>query len=1035
MNSVETALLENVDKQALFIFPTDVAASRWADHLLRMRCHNVNGSATVSSTVAMEKFIAWDTFKQNSIRSKVRDRKSVPAVLRKMFIAALIRENAGLCSRNKEPVFTSLIQPVWARQADSYAGWLAGILPQLGIWFRQAVGLPIARITEALKLMDNFSGDDRDLFNLALRYTQFLDKYGLFEPAWETPPFEDMGMECFIFFPESLTDFGEYRELLAASPHVKTIQADSVSFAADSEAKEGSPSEEGAPSREGSPSREGDVFFYTNARSEITEAALYIIALHENQNVPWDAISVSIPDSGNYGPYVFREFDNRNIPYIRQSGKPLASYPGGQFFAAVAGCSSENCSFASITALLLNRHLPWKDEVKIQALIQFGIDNNCLCSWTEEEAPSKEGDVSSDEGGKKINVWEDAFENHINDSAWLYTFFKKLTLMINAMRYADSFSAIRKHYFAFRGSFFDMEKCLDETDLVLSRCIAELGYLVEIENSYPDMRVPDPYTFFTEYLEETSYLAQQSSSGVAILPYRTAAPAPFDCHIVLGANQDSLSAVFSSLSFLPGNKREKLGISDNDASQAFITLHRFNSRLPAAFFCSEQTFSNYAVPHSALKAELKPRQRYRDDPVLGVKFAPDLYDNESSLYTSLYFSDRGKTEPGQAELGQPELPAKIHLNQKQGFSEWLTRRKSADTDGDSKTSRPFVEHIRNRFLYKGEDKKLEDKYGVSSSSLELYFKCPLQFIFSRVLKLKNVEIETSLMANETAGIVYHKIINLFLRELKKKGETIIPPCLKNASSSQYILPKSYREILTEKTDIVFNFFPYLSGEEDDKPAMSMLTARLLRAEKELFFVRLENFLAKFISFFAGFSVVASEGGYTLNRESYYLNGYIDCILEKGSEDQGSLVIVDFKTKYMPDLSDCIGLEGLADFQLPMYIRLAENEFGKKVVTALFFSIVDAVPRVLFGVIHDVIHGKIIPGKEQDRIMHGSSEYERIMSEFDRKAEQFAVEIINGTFAFSPSHWELCHECGYNKVCRTLYKIFQGEKQWNQTKKR
>jgi ATP-dependent helicase/DNAse subunit B len=186
----------------------------------------------------------------------------------------------------------------------------------------------------------------------------------------------------FYFFPESLSDFSEYRELLAASKHVKTIQAD-INEAKDS-----------------------DVFFYTNARSEIAEAALYIIALHENQNVPWDAVSVSIPDTGNYGPYVFREFDNRNIPYVRQSGKPLASYPAGQFFAAIAGCSSENFSFASLTALVLNQHLPWKENERIQALIKFGIDNNCICSWTEKEE-------------EKINVWEDAFENHANEFAWL----------------------------------------------------------------------------------------------------------------------------------------------------------------------------------------------------------------------------------------------------------------------------------------------------------------------------------------------------------------------------------------------------------------------------------------------------------------------------------------------------------------------------------------------------------------------------------------------------------------------------------------
>jgi hypothetical protein len=270
------------------------------------------------------------------------------------------------------------------------------------------------------------------------------------------------------------------------------------------------------------------------------------------------------------------------------------------------------------------------------------------------------------------------------------------------------------------------------------------------------------------------------------------------------------------------------------------------------------------------------------------------------------------------------------------------------------------------------------------------------------------------MANETSGLVYHRIISLFLRELKKKGEAIIPPLQEN------MLPKSYRDTLTEKTDIVFNSFPSLSDEED-KPAMSMLTARLLRAEKELFFSQLENFLIKFISFFEGYSVAASEGKYTLDKGFYYLNGYIDCVLEKkGSGNQGSLVIVDFKTKYMPDLSDCIGEEGLADFQLPMYIRLAENEFGKPAEAALFFSILDAEPRVLFG---------------EDRITRGSGEYERIMDEFDKKAAKFAVEISTANFDFSPSRWELCRQCGYNRVCRALYKVFQGKKQWNQIKKK
>ena len=89
MHPVEKILLENIDNpRALFIFPTDVASSRWADHLLRLKG---------GGTVPMNKFTAWDKFKQKSIKSKVVNKKSVPSALRKIFINRLISENAEIC--------------------------------------------------------------------------------------------------------------------------------------------------------------------------------------------------------------------------------------------------------------------------------------------------------------------------------------------------------------------------------------------------------------------------------------------------------------------------------------------------------------------------------------------------------------------------------------------------------------------------------------------------------------------------------------------------------------------------------------------------------------------------------------------------------------------------------------------------------------------------------------------------------------------------------------------------------------------------
>jgi hypothetical protein len=985
MNSVETALLENIDRPgSLFVFPTDVAASRWADRLLCLRRTYKCGGGTV----AMEKFIAWDTFKQQSIRSKVQDRQSIPSVLRKMFVSGLVRENARLCAEGKPPIFASLIPAAWAQQADSFAPWLAEMLPQLALWLRQTAvlssALTLAQIDEAaaLRLAEGLSADDRDLFTMAIHYSRFLEQHNLFEPSWETPPFDNMGNECFIFFPESLFDFGEYQELLEASDHVTIVHS--------------SLSETERQSR--------DVFYYTNSRSEIIGAALYIMALHNNRSVPWDSISVSIPENDGYGPYLLREFENRNIPYTMRSAKPLAAYPAGQFFRVLADCASGDFSFSSLTALLLNRHLPWKDGGDIQDLVEFGIKNNCIHSWTEVD------------GDREIwvNVWEDAFAHPFGGfKAEARRFFDDLRRRVTALRKAASFGEIRKQYFAFRERFFDMENVLSETDTILSRCISELMYLAEIEASFPDVQVPDPYAFFASHLEATVYLAQQATSGVAILPYRTAAPAPFDCHIVLGASQDNLSTVFSPLAFLSRSRREKIGMADSDASQAFIDLHQFNSRLPAAFFCSEQSFSGYAIPYSTLNVTAKPQSRFD-----GEQFAEDFYRTETTFHASLYYPT-GK----QAGLSFPQT---IHGGQKRGFEAWLLRRgQAAGGGGTLAENHPLLRLIRRKFCGSGE---YQDLFSVSPSSLGPYFQCPLKWVFERVLLLENTEVETSLMASNTAGMVYHAVLNLFLDEIKNSGRAIAPPV--NSSSDKKplpVLPDSYRSLLAQKVAEVFATFPRLP--KSNSTQMSMLTARLLHAEQQTFYTQLEQFLAVFISYFAGYRVSASESYYSLRQNSYYLSGIVDCILEDDRYDspqRGTAVIVDFKTKYMPNLSDCTGEDGLADFQLPLYLRLAETALKKEVHTALFFSIVDATPQVLFGTIRNMLSGNSVPKNEDDRIERGSDIFVNIMKEFDEKAGQFAQEIADGTFAFQPLRQGLCAECGHEKVCRSLYTICQGK---------
>jgi len=921
----------------------------------------------------MNKFIAWDKFKQKSIKSKVKDKISVPSALRKIFVSRLVAENADCCkmmsedSANTKPVFSSLIRIKWAQNAQHFTPWLTGILPQLGAWFNTVTGLSIDDIlsAKAEKSAFKFEGDDRDMYVLARRYAQFLNSYSLFEPAWETPPFNDDGKNCFIFFPESLSDFCEYKELLSGSENVKIISA------ADTD---------------NSPSLS---FYYTNARREITEAALFIRALNEKRNIPWDSIALCIPDSECYEPYVIREFTNRNIPFVKRTSKALTDFPAGQFFKSVINCAAQDFSFSSFITLVLNKNLPWKDSDKINELINFGINNNCISSWTEEK----------EEKNIPVNVWEDAFKKpfgFLNEETRDYFF--NLKKHLKAFRAACSFSELLKQYFIFREIFFD-DNYSEESNLILSRCVSELIELTELEKDFPQTPALDPFLFFTEHLNEVSYLAQSSSSGVAILPYKTAASAPFDCHVILGAGQNSMSVVYSRLYFLPRNKREELGLIDEDSSAAFIDLHKFNSKKISAFFCSEQTFSGFEIAHSKINAPVKPKDTYCEDPEYSEYFSKDYYRLENDFET------------------RKDLI--IHENQRNGFLNWKNRRKMS-----SNTEKPVsdltVKYIKEKLSY---NQDFKDLISVSASALKTYYQCSLYWLYDRILDLDNVQIETSLMEENLAGTVYHAILDLFFKYLKEYNLKLPKPDVTDKGAA---FPDKYKKILIDCVEKIFSCFPYLEeknpeNKEKIRTQMSALTSRFLQASKNQYIINLENCLARFISIFSGCAIKSCEKWYQLERDTYFLNGKSDCMLEA---DKDNYIIVDFKLGKLPNRKDCTGEgdNGLCDLQLPMYITLAENNEKIKITSALFFSIIHITPEVIIGSVNDEINNQIYPKKEDERIYNTSEKYKEIFEEFNNKTEQFAAEITTGNFSVFESNYNECYNCKYNRICRRAYTI-------------
>ncbi|MDR3200231.1 MAG: hypothetical protein LBT68_02120, partial [Spirochaetales bacterium] len=195
---IDIVKTEIKNQNARFVFPSETASSGWA----RKIC-----GFTRQRSVALERFLAWDRFKETVIRADLRDKKPVSSVLRKLFAEKLIRKNA------EEKFFTSLIPPRFAREGGIFAAQIASVLPSLTLWEDRARA-------DAAYTPDD---EDRDFAIFKKEYTEFLEAKNLFEPSWIKPPLRDKDNTYFIFFPEAIEDFAEYEFLLKNEKTIRLV--------------------------------------------------------------------------------------------------------------------------------------------------------------------------------------------------------------------------------------------------------------------------------------------------------------------------------------------------------------------------------------------------------------------------------------------------------------------------------------------------------------------------------------------------------------------------------------------------------------------------------------------------------------------------------------------------------------------------------------------------------------------------------------------------------------------------------------------
>ena len=917
-------------EDVLFVFPSQTAAGMWA----RKTC-----TSGIIRSAASGRFLAWDKFKEQAAEKKTGE--PVSDVIRKIFAEILIKKNAEAAKNHAEndesglPDFPlkSIIPAEYAGEGRIFSAFIAGLLPSLASWEK----LMYKHFPDARSSFND--PEDRDLSLIKNEYSQFLDRFGYYEPSWEEIKIDGREKKYVIFFPELIEDFAEYENLLKPPGFIK-ISGASVHI------------------------NSGILQLYPSVRTEIRSMVLEMQKLHEEEEIPYEEMAVSVPGLENMEAGLQKEFYLHHIPVTRRAGKPLGRTGTGKLFSLINECTASLFSFNSLKALVLNDNVPWKDPQKNRDLVRFGMEYNCVCSYFQN--------------GKPQDIWEEAFgELHTAEAAVLRNYYGDLKDQIRAFTGSKNFADIRKNYFIFKKTFLDMEKISEENDAVISRCIVELSSLEELEKKFndPETIPARPFDFFVSHLNEKEYLGAGRIHGVNIFRWRVASAAPFRCHYVLNASQGAAAVLYSPMKFLRQDKRKTLGLEETDATGAFFSLCHtgddVNFTAHTEISCSSQTYSGWSVPHSFFAGGRI---------IEGPPCPPDYYEDERSFW---------KETENNGNIGR------IYPLQKLSFNNWLEPLK-----GDRKDFSFFASPVpADSHVHKMISERLPCQDGIlavtATLDLNEFYKCPLLWLYRRIFAINEFSLEAALLDDTALGILYHRIMESLFMKIKNLSGTF-----DSINMEKY---KKWAEEITKdeiKKEHAFKgplAVPLVSPQAE---GMSKKIGALLELEKK---------------YFDNYSVGELELPVSYQTGDLVIRGIIDRV---SVSPDGIPVIIDYKTGEAPEQIDIGELEDrpLAEFQTPIYIKLLEEKINenitqKKIRTegACFYSINKKKIKVVVG------ERTRAGSKTLDR-----EEYETILEAADKQIHEFSEKVKGLDMKPGEIRLSDCLKCRYKTICRSAY---------------
>lgn len=929
--------------QNVFVFPSRIASRLWFQKSL-----NITGLGTVPS----ENYMSWDGFKESCLVSQAASLSPVSNTVRRIFAQYISRLNSEK-AKDGEPLFKFLIPQDYAETGAVFSEWIAGILPQLDHFEKRYADKG-----------SDFSNDNemRDYLVLKNEYTDFLKKNSLFEPSWVSSEFYSYQKKYIIIYPELMEDFGEHAELLKQQEEIGYIPCPKFN------------------------QKENLIDVYKNSRSELKNTVLQIEKLL-SEGVRADEIAVSVPDIENYAAYIKREFYLRGIPAEFRSGFKLGLEQAGKLFSLIYDCVQNNFAFEFMKPIVLNKHIPWKDREGVEALIDYGVKNNCAVSWKENKEDTVYKNIWIE--SFKINYERDEIEVEQKKKArdWFYSFYYAVNRICESKTFAD----LQKNYFLFRNELIDENLFSEKDNAILGRCISCLQELLYLEDKFEAYMPCDRFKFFISELDKAIYVPQNTGLAVSIFPYRVAAATPFSYHFVLNCSQDHTNIIYNKLSFLRKDKREALGVFETDASSYFFEAYTESPN--SVFSFSPHTFNSYLIINNLFEIsedeEIKNAERVN-------KKIEELKSYDSFLFD--YPEEKEETS---------EKTSAIYKIQKNAVSTFSTlKRKKAFSYLQNSYDR--VSEELNSYMEKNLFK--DGAIKLSQTDLKIFTECPVLWFLEKVLSVFSENYDAGIFDARNIGNLSHNVLEVLYKEI--------------GSTDKYFNSKNLDNYI-ERASLIFDDLAEKSIDFRGalaKPFIQSLKKRVMEAV---------NFvLESDASLLDGYAPKWVEEWIEIENDGILYRGKID--RASFPQDGRSGVIIDYKTNNMPAYSSygkknsSVEEIELTDFQIPMYIFLAESKLKKDstkekknfetIEHAWFLSFVQ---QKINKVVND---NEAIPvtrsGSERSR-----EDFQSSIDAFINEAERFA-ELVKTHDFIKPSSvsFETCSTCGFKHICRTAYSV-------------